>query len=143
MLTFAFCKMVSLNNSTMALDLHNIIAGLKLPEHDWNARCIALLPISTDANSSHGVVHFVDANGNQMSSFTKDTWGITIGDCYTYCNTQSLPYVSWFLSTYISTKLWVKWKLGCDACVNRQYSGNSISTSVYSLLHSQTSCSHG
>lgn len=29
-----------------------------------------------------------------MSDFTNDTWGITIGDCYQYCNAEEVPYVS-------------------------------------------------
>ncbi|PVH92038.1 hypothetical protein DM02DRAFT_635689 [Periconia macrospinosa] len=71
----------------MDLDLRNVTDGLS--EHAWNARCIRQLQ---NANFSDGMVHFVNADGLPMSSFTKDTWGITIGDCYQYCNTERVPY---------------------------------------------------
>ena len=64
-----------------------------LTEHAWNARCIAQLPFAEDANFTHGLIHLVDAEGRAMSNFSDDTWGITIGDCYQYCNTEKIPYV--------------------------------------------------
>lgn len=79
----------------MESDLRNVLGGLS--EHAWNARCIAQLPFTADANLTRGMIHLVDAEGRRMSNFSNDTWGITIGDCYEYCNTEKVPYVS-FLS---------------------------------------------
>ena len=79
----------------MHFDPHNVLAGLQ--EHDWNARCITKLSSASASNFSHGTIHFVGAEGRRMSDFTNDTWGITIGDCYQYCNAEEVPYVSCFL----------------------------------------------
>lgn len=65
-----------------------------LPQNTWNARCLARLPFAQDANFTHGLIHLVDAEGRAMSNFTNDTWGVTIGDCYKYCNMDQVPYVS-------------------------------------------------
>jgi hypothetical protein len=72
-------------NSTV--DLSAVLNSLT--DHAWNARCIAQLPFNHS-----GLIHLVDAEGRSMSSFTRDTWGITIADCYQYCNTEKVPYVN-------------------------------------------------
>lgn len=74
------------------MDFNAVLAGL--PQNTWNSRCIAQLPIHEDANFTRGLIHLVDAEGRAMNNFTRDTWGVTIGDCYEYCGSDKVPYVS-------------------------------------------------
>ncbi|KAF2732487.1 hypothetical protein EJ04DRAFT_496825 [Polyplosphaeria fusca] len=63
-----------------------------LPKDNWNARCIAKLPLFQNASSVRGPLHFVDSSGTPMSNFTDATWGVSIENCYQYCNMQNVPY---------------------------------------------------
>jgi hypothetical protein len=69
-----------------------IIAAL--PRNGWNERCIAELPLTENMTFAAGLLHLTDAEGRPVSSFTNDTWGVTIADCYKYCSMEKVPYVS-------------------------------------------------
>jgi hypothetical protein len=64
-----------------------------LPTQGWNAKCITDLPLQEDQNFTKGLIHLVDANGQPTSQITNNTWGVTIADCYKYCNMSAIPYV--------------------------------------------------
>lgn len=63
-----------------------------LPTQGWNAKCITDLPLQEDQNFTKGLIHLVDANGQPTSQITNNTWGVTIADCYKYCNMSAIPY---------------------------------------------------
>ncbi|KAF2202003.1 hypothetical protein GQ43DRAFT_13404 [Delitschia confertaspora ATCC 74209] len=73
------------------MDINTIINTL--PDNGWSERCLERLPFKEDLNFTKGLLHLVDAEGRPLKAFTKETWGVTIADCYKYCNSQDVPYV--------------------------------------------------
>ncbi|KAF2009711.1 hypothetical protein BU24DRAFT_380325 [Aaosphaeria arxii CBS 175.79] len=57
----------------------------KLPINGWNERCVTQL--------EKQLVHLVDAWGHRMETFTDQTWGITLRDCYQFCSLDAVPYI--------------------------------------------------
>ncbi|KAF2192980.1 hypothetical protein K469DRAFT_714999 [Zopfia rhizophila CBS 207.26] len=76
----------------MAVDINKVIPTL--PKGGWNARCIDKLriPFDLDQNFTLGLLHLVDAEGWPTPNFTEATWGVSIKDCYKYCNNREVPY---------------------------------------------------
>ena len=65
-----------------------------LPSNGWNERCIAQLPLADNMSFVSGLLHLVDAEGRPTPTFGNNTWGVTIVDCYRYCDVDAVPYVS-------------------------------------------------
>ncbi|KAF1997331.1 hypothetical protein P154DRAFT_565495 [Amniculicola lignicola CBS 123094] len=72
------------------MDVTSVISAL--PTDNWNARCIEHLPIQEDANFTEGLIQLVNAEGKAMTVFTRETWGVSIKNCYQYCNMKNVPY---------------------------------------------------